>query len=291
MRQLQLPAQPLIKAMLDEKKAITVATLFAITEEIVDCVVIGATEKASALFGYANSDDMYGSFITKLHHHDDIRTTRLRAILRAKGLAPMQDEYPIRLRRKDGSYRPVVKHVTHHIDDHLVMWISEHEPSKQMTPTPLPHILPDESDELWKTYGRYSIADVEHALNLPVGSHHHIKSHFHFSKKENNVSSVMNIESILQCFPEYVLSSDFDDIIIGFGPGESWPLPDGTWVHHCRHCSYIWHSKNPRPYQCNSHAKGPDGKILCQRTTWWQGSDIDSIRDVRKRRRKEASRG
>ncbi len=118
----QLPTNSLIKAMLDERKAITISALFAITEKIVDCVVIGATEKASTLFGYENPNDIYGSFITKLHHYDDIRTTRLRAILRAKGLATISDEYPIRLRRKDGTYTPVVKHVTHHIDENIVIW-------------------------------------------------------------------------------------------------------------------------------------------------------------------------
>ncbi|WP_143308688.1 hypothetical protein [Candidatus Entotheonella palauensis] len=282
-----------VRDLLDEREAVTIAALIRLGPLIADSYVVAATQRAAELFGYQEPAELEGRFISQIHNLDDIRTTRRLSTMRALGVRESTESYTMRIVRKDSSQIPVRKHVNQQTLEDKTIWITYHEPSPYNIGPPIPDV-PISEDAVRAYCGYYCLAEVEgilmHHLNLMPRWEIPFIKHIEISKKENHISSVMNTRQMLQYFPEYILSSDFDDIIIGFGPGESWPLPDGTWVHHCRHCNYIWHSKNPRPYKCNSHAKGPDGKILCQRTTWWQGSDMDSIRDVRKRRREEAAK-
>lgn len=138
---------------IDHDAAVYASVREVISPHIVDMKIIMATDKAAKLFGFQKSYDIIGSYVSMLHHPDDINNTRRWALLRHRGYDAPQ-EYHIRIQRHDGMELAVNKRVNLVSLGPTNISISEqHEVRKDqyrpLSPPP-PHIIdPDEMRNLW----------------------------------------------------------------------------------------------------------------------------------------------
>lgn len=138
---------------IDHDAAVYAAVREVISPHIVDMKIILATDKAAELFGFRKRHDIIGSYVSMLHHPDDISNTRRWALLRHRGYEAPQ-EYHIRIQRSDGMELAVNKRVNLVSLGTTNVSISEqHEVRREqfrpLTPPPPRIIDPDEMRNLW----------------------------------------------------------------------------------------------------------------------------------------------
>lgn len=142
-----------LESYIDHDAAVYASVREVISPHIVDMKIIFATNKAAELFGFKESHDIVGSYVSMLHHPGDISTTRRWALLRHKGYDAPQ-EYHIRIQRHDGMELPVYKRVHLVSLDGTNISISEQfevgqEEFRPLDPPPRHIIDPDEMRDLW----------------------------------------------------------------------------------------------------------------------------------------------
>lgn len=161
---------------IDHDQAVYASVREVVSPHIVDMKIIFATDKAAELFGFRNSSEIIGSYVSMLHNPEDISNTRRWSLLRYNGQEAI-DEYDVRIQRHDGIEIPVRKHVNLVSVGNIPISISEqHEIDSKLfqplNPPPPEMINPDAMLALW---GMVNVREADLFLrtyfNLTFGSY------------------------------------------------------------------------------------------------------------------------
>ncbi len=257
---------PMARALLNHSEAMTIATLIRISPQICDSIIVAATDKVAAYFGFPSGESMTGHVISSLHHPDDLRQTRQRATLRTLQLMPAVDTYPIRGVLPDKRLVGLEKEVTIKTESGMKFWISHHQCTRQLYPTPPPPIpVPDEL--LTQIFGKFTLLEAEEilrddhmkrleALSLTFDASPHQDDVMHSAIR----TSGENQDPMLTPLVDSKHST-----LVSIGLGETRILPDERYLHRCGNCAYIWISDQPHPRGCprtRSDSRGPRCGVL-----------------------------
>jgi hypothetical protein len=84
----------------EEDNAVTVARLVTLPNLRMDSMIVAATPKAAAMFGFIHPDELIGRLVSEIWHPDDALRTRLYSLARGLGekfAASVPHSYPMRL--------------------------------------------------------------------------------------------------------------------------------------------------------------------------------------------------
>jgi len=152
-------------ALLDPREAMTIAVRVQVSPSVVDTRFVAATQRAAELYGYRDSAELEGQFVSLTQNLEDIQCTRLRSTLRALGLIDATEHYEVRIVQRSGVMRRVNKRVEQRYVGDTLVWICHLEPAdthEQFQPPPLPEVVPEEA--LHHFFGWACVAEVEAML-------------------------------------------------------------------------------------------------------------------------------
>ena len=84
----------------EEGNAVTLARLVTLPNLRMDSMIVAATPKAAAMFGFIHPDELIGRLVSEIWHPDDAQRTRLYSLARGMGeefAASVPHSYPMRL--------------------------------------------------------------------------------------------------------------------------------------------------------------------------------------------------
>ena len=153
-----------------EGTAMTIARRVTIGTSIGDACIIAATPAAAAWYSLADPDLLIGQWISVVHHPDDARLGRLLSVARHYGHT-VPTAYVSRIRQGNTHrFRPVMKQTSQLECDDETYWITQlsepHEPPLALQPQVWQAVQVVEAETAHQFYGRASVADMEHALDL-----------------------------------------------------------------------------------------------------------------------------